>query len=687
MSKVTRKRRWVTDGPRAPGLRRGVPALAIFCALVAGGLSARPAQAQSGTLPAPFSPVATPGQLPGTVSPPGAVFTPVAQPKPAAVQAAQPPAQPPGPEKLPGIKDLEVGPMPKPFDPLDGKRPRLPFMGGPGPIGTTPQPTPKDLEEYNKFVEKFIDPRNTLDLVEGRSRVMILKQAPKRVQVADPSVVEWNNIKDDPKQILVLGRKVGSTVMNLWFTDPADPAKEVILSYLVRVIPDPEQKERLERVYKALENEINRMFPDSVVHLSLAGDKLVISGQAHDIMEATQILRIVRANAPDSKQAAKIPVDSINLNLNPANIAALGGTPGLESFLTAGGPNVINLLRIPGEQQVMLRVTVAEVSRNAARSIGLNFSITNKAGQTVFQNLTGGLLTGGGGGLGSSANLTGVGGSSGAPTSPTAGNLPILLDNGQVSLALNALRNLSYARSLAEPNLVALNGQTAYFQSGGEFPVPVISGFTAAGLQGVQYVPYGVSLYFTPYITDKDRIRLNVSATVSTRDASIGTSVGGSAQTNSSFVPGININTFQTTVELREGQSLAVAGLIQTNLGADASRVPGIGDIPVLNWLTGFQRISYGEQELVVLVTPHLVHPLEQNEIPRLPGSDIFEPGDFEFYLCGRLEGRRDYDYRSTVMTDFCRMWRYHQCEQIYMFGPSGYTAVPSYTTNPLPHP
>src|SRR5439155_4055289 len=125
-------------------------------------------------------------------------------------------------------------------------------------------------------------------------------------------------------------------------------------------------------------------------------------------------------------------------------------------------------------------------------------------------------------------------------------NLPVALDNGQIQLAINALRNLNYARSLAEPNLVALNGQTATFQAGGQFPVPIVTGFTAAGLQGVNFVPFGVQLNFTPFITDKDRIRLNVAASVSTRDISSGTSIGGS------FVSGLNSRNFQTVVELRE---------------------------------------------------------------------------------------------------------------------------------------
>src|SRR5207248_7470434 len=130
----------------------------------------------------------------------------------------------------------------------------------------------------------------------------------------------------------------------------------------------------------------------------------------------------------------------------------------------------------------------------------------------------------GGGGGGSSASGSGLGnGATGLA------NLIAILDRGQIHAFINALRNLNFARSLAEPTLVAINGQRASFQSGGQFPVPVVTGFTAAGLQGVSFVPFGVQLNFTPVITDKDRIRLQVSAEVSTRDLSASASINGTS--------------------------------------------------------------------------------------------------------------------------------------------------------------
>ena len=616
-----------------------------YAGLCLAGLVCAPAGAQDATLPLP-QPVST--QEPAPVPP-----------APARTGSGQ------APNRLPGIPAPAAGqgqPQPRLPDPF-GNRHRLPALGVPQPLGRTPAPTAEVLQQQNQFIDGFIDPNLTLDLVVGRPRVIRLKSPPISYQMGDEGIAEATPInpreKDQknpqlpPSEIIIMGKQVGTTILNLWFTDPRDANKNVVLSYLVRVIPDPEAKERLERAYKALEQEINRNFPDSVVTLCLVGDKLVVAGQAKDMAEATQIMRIVRSNAPaNGQQARNIPVRDINLNLNLDNVGPDGLPPNaLEDFIQSGGPNVINMLRIPGEQQVQLRVTVAEVRRDAARSIGLNFQLLNNAG-VLFTQSTGGLLNS------SLANLTAV---------DTAG--------GRFNVAINALRTMGYSRTLAEPTLVAINGRPASFQAGGQFPVPVVTGATNTGLQGVSFVPFGVQLTFTPFVTDKDRIRLTVSAEVSATNSTV--SPGQGANIGNTAVPGLTTRNFQTTVEMREGQTFAVAGLIQNNIRAESTRVPYFGDLPFAGRLFAFDQISANETELVVLVTPELVHPLEPKELSALPGSDIFEPGDIEFYLRGILESRRTYDYRSPVRTDIERMRAYRRCEQTYIVGPHGCSTCP----------
>ncbi len=630
-----------------------------------------------------------PVPLPGVVPPPGFDRGESPQPVPPRVPGAAP------------FDGNEPQPLPRPNPLPFGDAGRLNRLGQPGQLGATPVPTEKDLADFRQFVEGVVDPRNTLDLVEGRARLITLKAVPVRTQIADPSYVALRLLEPKATQMTIIGLRTGVTVLNLWFTDPDNKDKEKVLSYLVRVFPDPELKVRQEAVYRALEIEINKAFPNSRVRLALVGEKLMVSGQAHDVYEATQIIRIAGANAPGGRggcgggggglaptnwqQGGQFGAGGLGQNrgtvpptTSQEPTGAAGDplrpelTPGQESYQPHGGPLVINNLRIPGEQQIMLRVMVAEVNRAAARTLGVDFSFQNSAGATVFAQRTVETLGAAAGGVGGGG--LGGGGGPGAGGAGGFANLPVNLDGGQIRLAILALRTLNYARSLAEPNLTAMNGQTATFLAGGQFPVPVLGGLGntgfggSGGLQGVQFVPFGVQLEFLPTLTDRDRVRLSLQATVSTRDGATGTNINGAN------VPGLNARTFSTTVELREGQTMAVAGLIQNNLGADAARVPGLGDLPYVGRLFGLQRTSAGEQELIILVTPQLVHPMECEELTPLPGSDIFEPGDVEFYLAGRLESRRSYDYRSPVRTDIQRMLAYRRCEEQYIFGPTGHT-------------
>lgn len=401
---------------------------------------------------------------------------------------------------------------------------------------------------------------------------------------------------------------------------------------------------------RLFEQEVNEAFPDSYVRLSSVGKQLLVRGQAHDVVEASRIIRLIDAEAKSKKIKTYAEATRTTTEVTQA-----GGLLGGLSFMQTSEPEltIIDMLTVTGDQQVSLQVTVAEVDRNAARQIGLNFGIND--GNALFQNLLGvkesvevgqGLVKG--------------------------GTLPTMLDNGQIQLAINALRQMSLAKTLAEPTLTALNGQQASFQAGGQFPVPVVSGLTDGGLQGVTFVPFGVSLKFTPYISDRDRIRLKVAAEVSNKGDS--TNIGGSESVGGTKVAGLDQRKFDTIVELRDGQTLAVAGLITHSQNTQADRVPFFGDLPVVGRLAALDRISVREQELVILVTPQLVRALSPEERPTLPGTDIFEPGDIEFYLGARLEGNRNEDFRSSARTDLQRQQSFYNHRDVFIVGPHGYT-------------
>lgn len=569
---------------------------------------------------------------------------------------AQPNAQSPGQhETKPTVEGKDPSLLPSPLfrDPDCLKDKDRPTPGEPA----IPRPGSESAREIANFIERTVDAEFLFDLNVGIPRIVVFKEAPRRVQMDgdEKSPIATFTVISQ-KEISFVGKKPGRTVLNLWFTDPKDPTKQKIISYLVRVFPDPRATEQIERYYQILERSINEHFPNSRINLKVMGNKLLVCGQAHDVFEAAQILRIVSPRTRtrtgtlqttiidqglarsrlQSLPPIQVPEEIMPGVLEDPEAADPTGT--LPGTLGRYGLEIINMLRVPGEQQVMLKVIVAEIDRTAARSIGVNFDIKNNGGITVFSNKTGAIATATtGGGASAAAN--------------TLANLSALIDGGQVSLAINALANNNLARTLAEPNLITLNGRTANFRAGGEFPVPVVTGFTAAGLQGVSFVPFGVQLSFTPIITDKDRIRLFVNGDISTKD------VGASANVNGTNVPSLNSRTFDTTVELRRGQTLAVAGLIQNNYSAGSTHVPFFGSLPLIGRLFSANNTSSGEQELVVLVTPELVHPANPGQEQALPGSDTFEPGDAGFYFLGRLEGRRPYDYRGAVRTDFKRQF------------------------------
>ena len=560
---------------------------------------------------------------------------------------------------------LPPQPVPEPMPPRG-----VPLLSGDDAPGSgTPKPTKEEQAKFDRFIGERINPRNFLDLVIGRTTILPLKSALRPKDRGPAVLLPTGGDKIVEQQLLnanelsITGLATGETVLNLWFVDPADAKKDIPLSYLVRVHPAGYERDLEERHYRALENQINQSFPDSVIRLKLVGKRLVLSGQAKDAQDAFNIRRLVQASVPvDGRRL------NANVNINIHTQLYQRGEPEassdtqierqIQSLLGTSPPQIIDILRVPGVHQVNLHVTVAEVNRTAARSIGVNFSLLNKAGLPVFQQLTGNIA----GQIASSAGL------GGASTTGGANNLSANLDKGQVQAVINALRNLDFARTLAEPSLTVIDGHHAAFQAGGQFPIPVVTGATATGLQGVEFKSFGVQLSFTPYITDKDLIRLDVNAEVSTRDVAASTTINGAT------VPGIDTRNFQSVVEMRSGQTLAVAGLIQTNFGADSARVPFFGDLPYIGRLAAFDRTSSGEQEVVILITPELVQPLDGKDCLPLPGDDTFEPTDIEFYLQGRLESRRPEDYRSPVRTDLHRQLRGLHCDDLEIFGTGGYS-------------
>ena len=225
-----------------------------------------------------------------------------------------------------------------------------------------------------------------------------------------------------------------------------------------------------------------------------------------------------------------------------------------------------------------------------------------------------------------------------------AGAYQAVLNSTDVQLTLSALSSNRTTKILAEPNLVTLSGYPAYFISGGQFAVPTVVGINGVAGTVTQFQGFGTQLQFTPTVLDKDHVRLQVAPTVS--QVSAVNTVNG--------IPGLDIESVYTTVDLREGQWLAIAGLIQDKQDSAKVRVPWLGDIPGIDLFFSRRTVARDETELVILVSPELVHPLEPEQVPMvLPGMEVTEPGDIDFFLLGRYEGRPEVHHRSTVFPPY----------------------------------
>jgi pilus assembly protein CpaC len=291
---------------------------------------------------------------------------------------------------------------------------------------------------------------------------------------------------------------------------------------------------------------------------------------------------------------------------------------------------VANLLEVSGGQQVMLEVKFAEVSKSALSQLGVNFGYTD--GKTFMGNNI------------DQINPFSVSGSdlfTNALASAAPGNNIQLFGNIRFAKSafdyfVNCLRQNQLMRTLAEPNLTTTSGEQASFQVGGQIPIPVPqqggSG-TSGSVITIQYVNYGVLLHFTPVVLGDGRIRLKIDPEVSDLDYANGVSIGGFV------VPGFTTRTVDTTVELADGQTFAIAGLLNNQVTATTNVTPGLGDIPVLGEL--FNSVSYqrNQTELVVMVTPHVVDALNPDQVTALPGEHWRYPSEADLFIWRDLGG------------------------------------------------
>lgn len=376
--------------------------------------------------------------------------------------------------------------------------------------------------------------------------------------------------------LLLIGRKVGET--NLIVT--AESSSE---SYLIKVsLPA-----------RAIQSELAELFPfEKNARARAVGGALVLEGSVSSIQIVTQMEQV-----------------AIGYLMSPS-IASLGVKP-----------HVINLLTVQSQQQVQLDIRFAEVNRSSLREIGVNFA-GNPGGR-----VGGSLSKPGGNGFGE-LFVKMYKDSSGNP----------LYFPFEATLKMFAERSLS--RTLAEPTLVALSGESASFLAGGEQPVPQVSGL---GVPSIEYKKFGIQLDFSPTVLANQTIELSTQVSVSVLDNSQSININGTS------LPLFRTRASGTTVRLQNGQSFAIAGLLQDQMENSMTYLPGFGDIPILGMLFNSRSFQRRETELVVVVTARLVNPVSAADLPPLPGeSSSNDPNDVGVFLMNVFEQKKRIRTRRT---------------------------------------
>ncbi|MFC1634459.1 type II and III secretion system protein family protein [Planctomycetota bacterium] len=423
-----------------------------------------------------------------------------------------------------------------------------------------------------------IDGGEEITLIVGHSLVVAAPWPTVRIAVTDPTIANVEVLT--PEQVLVQGLKIGSTDIILWSED--------------------EQRIRQQRVVVKLDMDgirkiLQTLFPTAELKLSDSGQVLLIQGLLRSTNQAEQ----------------------------------------LHLFLEKAKIEYVDTTSVAGVQQVQLQVRVAEVSRDAMRQLGMNWFYSDEDfffGQTSssLADISIGVESG----PSVDDNLDWVFLEDVAPTGAVTvfGGFP----DADLSLFLNALAENGYLRILANPTLVALSGEQANFLAGGEFPVPIAQSGTGGGSATItiQWKKFGVDLTFLPVVLGDGGIRLRTMQEVSQL------SDAGAVEMAGTVVPALITRRAETTLELKSGQSFAMAGLLQRVNQARSSRLPGLGDLPVIGPLFRSVRYTEEETELVMLVTASLVEPFSLTPPPPLPGVAHNVPTDWELYVEGRLESK-----------------------------------------------
>ncbi len=404
----------------------------------------------------------------------------------------------------------------------------------------------------------------------GKSQDVRTDQSFVDVMVGNPDIADVNPLTDH--SLSILAKKIGTTRVSVY-----SEGKKLIGIFDVEVTYDVTR----------LSNELRRRFPRSHIKASAVNGRIMLTGEVADAVSLDQAVTIAR------------------------------------QF----GPEIINSVSVMQPQQVLLEVRFIEIARNADRDLGVQW---NRFGDHSITNIGNNVSASGLPISASSiANATAAGVLSGStPFGFLIGR--IVAGGVSTDVMINALEKRGVARSLAEPNLVALSGDTASFLAGGEYPIPVAGNY---GQVTVDYKKYGVGLAFTPTVLNHGVINMKIQPEVSQIDTthSVGLPGGGS-------VPALIVRRASTTVELRDGQSFVIGGLLQTDNHNTIEQLPWLGTVPVLGALFSSKSYQQNQTDLAIIVTPHIVRPSRPGDVIHTPLDNSLPPNDPDFFLLGKTE-------------------------------------------------
>ena len=467
------------------------------------------------------------------------------------------------------------------------------------------------------------DLTSELVLTLYKSGILELQRTPKRVSIGNDSIADIIILRSN--QVHVLGKALGSTNVVFW-----DETDRIFATVNVEVTHD----------LGSLKTKLFQMMPAEEIRIYSAQENLILEGSVSSAANLTAAIKVAESYLPECISSG------IDRSGNE-------GSEAESNEEACDKAEVVNLLSVKGSQQVMLEVKVAEMSRTLRRTFDPQLHFIDFTNPTRFGAVTDGVsfpdvLVQGervpfvpAGAANGATPIIGPVQNEFAPNTQSIADFGLFLSDltgdSLFSAAIAISKQNGLTKVLAEPTLTTLTGRTAEFHSGGEFPI------VTSTLQGtsVIYRDYGVGVKFLPTILG-ETINLDIDIEVTEIDDTRAQTIANQDGTTGAFsFPFLTSRSIRNTVELSNGQTLGIAGLIQDDVDEILTKLPGIGDIPILGNLFRSQEFQSGQTELVIFVTPHLAKPIDPDKI-RLPTDSFVPPNDLEFYLLGRMESLQE---------------------------------------------